>query len=131
MTVSAGQTRSTRVLVALAALALISGCGGGGGDGYYGYGAIAVNSQTRAAGIASQFSSQKDANSGALSQCSGPCSVVLEFSGPGTCGALARGINGSVGWASSAGKSQAESKAISSCQGVGGVGCTVLLSSCN
>jgi hypothetical protein len=115
-------------LSALAAAAL-SGCGGGGEDVDY-FGAIAVNSLTRAAGISANYTSQNEANARANSECGSGCSVVATF-GNGMCGALARGSDFAVGYAVASTKSQAESNAQSQCRSVGGISCVVRLSECN
>ena len=115
-------------LSALAAAAL-SGFGGGGEDVDY-FGAIAVNSLTRAAGISANYTSQNEANARANSECGSGCSVVATF-GNGMCGALARGSDFAVGYAVASTKSQAESNAQSQCRSVGGISCVVRLSECN
>jgi hypothetical protein len=111
------------------AAAALSGCGGGGEDVDY-FGAIAVNSLTRAAGISANYTSQNEANARANSECGSGCSVVATF-GNGMCGALARGSDFAVGYAVASTKSQAESNAQSQCRSVGGISCAVRLSECN
>jgi hypothetical protein len=111
------------------AAAVLSGCGGGGEDVDY-FGAIAVNSLTRAAGISANYTSQNEANARANSECGSGCSVVATF-GNGMCGALARGSDFAVGYAVASTKSQAESNAQSQCRSVGGISCVVRLSECN
>jgi hypothetical protein len=111
------------------AAAALSGCGGGGEDVDY-FGAIAVNSLTRAAGISANYTSQNEANARANSECGSGCSVVATF-GNGMCGALARGSDFAVGYAVASTKSQAESNAQSQCRSVGGISCVVRLSECN
>ena len=118
-------------LTALSVLsaAALSGCGGGGEDVNY-FGAIAVNSLTRAAGISANYTSQNEANARANSECGPGCSVVATF-GNGMCGALARGTDFAVGYSVASSKSQAESNALSQCRSVGGISCAVRLSECN
>ncbi len=94
------------------------------------FGAIAVNSLTRAAGISANYTSQNEANARANGECGSGCSVVATF-GNGMCGALARGSDFSVGYAVASAKSQAESSALSQCRSVGGISCVVRLSECN
>ena len=86
-------------LAALSVLAAVtlSGCGGGGEDVDY-FGAIAVNSLTRAAGISANYTNQNEANVRAGIECGSGCSVVATF-GNGMCGALSRGTDGAVGYA--------------------------------
>lgn len=112
----------------LAVALALAGCGGGSDYDYYG--AIAVNSVTRAAGIATNYQSQGEANNAALGQCGSGCTVVATF-GNGSCGALARGLDGAIGYAVASSKSQADSGALSQCRSVGGVACEVRLSACN
>jgi hypothetical protein len=118
-------------LAALSVLAAVtlSGCGGGGEDVDY-FGAIAVNSLTRAAGISANFTSQNEANVRAGIECGSGCSVVATF-GNGMCGALSRGTDGAVGYAVASSRSQADSNALSQCRSVGGISCVVRLSECN
>jgi hypothetical protein len=111
------------------AAAVLSGCGGGGEDVDY-FGAISVNSLTRAAGISANYTSQNEANVRASAECGSGCSVVATF-GNGMCGALARGADGAVGYAVATSRSQAESNALSQCRSVGGISCAVRLSECN
>ena len=118
-------------LAALSVLAAVtlSGCGGGGEDVDY-FGAIAVNSLTRAAGISANYTSQNEANVRAGIECGSGCSVVATF-GNGMCGALSRGTDGAVGYAVASSRSQAEANALSQCRSVGGISCVVRLSECN
>ena len=127
-------TARRNLLAPLAALCMLtvtslSGCGGGGEDVDY-YGAISVNSLTRAAGISANYTSQNEANARANSECGSGCSVVATF-GNGMCGALARGTDFAVGYAVASSKSQAESNALSQCRSGGGISCAVRLSACN
>lgn len=117
-----------RVSLCLVLAVALVGCGGGGDYDYYG--AIAINSVTRAGGISANYQSQGDANSAALGQCGGGCTVAATF-GNGSCGAVARGTDGAVGYAVASSKSQAESGALSQCRSVGGVACEIRLSACN
>jgi hypothetical protein len=122
------------LLAALAALSVLaavtlSGCGGGGEDVDY-FGAIAVNSLTRAAGISANYTSQNEANVRAGIECGSGCSVVATF-GKGMCGALSRGTDGAVGYAVASSRSQAEANPLSQCRSVGGISCAVRLSECN
>lgn len=129
---------SLQLLTAMLILVGLSSCGGGGEDGgdaidYYtppSYGSIAINSTTKAAGITANYGSQSDANSQAKNSCGAGCTTALEF-GSFMCGALARGTNGVIGWASNGSKSNAESTSVSQCTSRGGAGCGVLLSECN
>ena len=118
-------------LAALSVLAAVtlSGCGGGGEDVDY-FGAIAVNSLTRAAGISANYTNQNEANVRAGIECGSGCSVVATF-GNGMCGALSRGTDGAVGYAVASSRSQAEANALSQCRSVGGISCAVRLSECN
>jgi len=110
-------------------------CGGGedgGLDTYIppSYGSIAINQNTGAGGIATNYSSQSSANSNALKQCGSSCNTVLEF-GSYMCGALARADNLAFGWASNSKKSSAESSAMSQCTSRNGIHCQIVLSNCN
>ena len=118
-------------LAALSVLAAVtlSGCGGGGEDVDY-FGAIAVNTLTRAAGISANYTNQNEANVRAGIECGSGCSVVATF-GNGMCGALSRGTDGAVGYAVASSRSQAEANALSQCRSVGGISCAVRLSECN
>jgi hypothetical protein len=116
--------------------AMLVACGGGGSDGgfdYYtppSYGSIAINQNTGAGGIATNYGSQSSANSNALKQCGSSCNTVLEF-GSYMCGALARSDNLAFGWASDSRKSSAESNAVNACSSRNGIRCQIVLSNCN
>ena len=115
----------------LAISTILIGCGGGGDNGNAIYGSIAINSVTRAAGITARYGSQADANSNAINKCGTGCATVLEFSGSGQCGAVARGTDFALGWSSADSQSKAESSALAKCTSAGGMSCTVQLSMCN
>jgi len=123
-------------IVAVCLASLLAGCGGGGeGEGFDyftppTYGSIAINQNTGAGGMASNYSSQSSANNNALKQCGNSCNVVLEF-GSYMCGALARSDNLVFGWASESKKSRAESNAMNVCVSRNGVRCEIVLSNCN
>ena len=112
----------------LAVTLALAGCGGGGDYDYFG--AIAINSITRAGGISTNYQSQGEANNAALGQCGSGCAVVATF-GNGSCGAVARGSDGALGYTIAGSKSQAESGALSQCRSVGGIACEIKLSACN
>jgi hypothetical protein len=120
----------------LVLMSCLTSCGGGdaSGDGNIytppSYGSIAINQTTKAGGIATNYGSQSDANSHAVTACGSGCNSVLEF-GSYMCGALARGSNGSLGWASNSRQSNAEGDALSQCRAYSGLNCVVLLSNCN
>jgi Domain of unknown function (DUF4189) len=112
--------------------ALLASCGGGG-DGAIPvpYGALAINQTTKAAGIATSASSQDLADAKALSMCGSNCTVMMEFSGSGRCGALARASNGSMGWSSASALTDAKTAALEQCVSAKGADCSILLYACN
>jgi hypothetical protein len=120
---------AARAVLSTLVVAALAACGGGGEDVDY-FGAISVNSLTRAAGISANYTSQNEANLRASAECGSGCSVVATF-GNGMCGALARGADGAVGYSVASSRSQAESNALSQCRSVGGISCVVRLSECN
>lgn len=113
---------------ALAASAgvILAACGGGD-EKPYPYGAIVLNATKPAALIVTNFVSQAKANEAAISRCGEGCAVVLEFSGNGTCGALATGGGKALVWGVATGASQgaAESDALASCKAKGGLNCSI------
>ena len=120
----------------MVAISFIAACGGDGESGGYEYfytyyGSIAINQNTGAAGIASNYESKKSANDAAVEQCGNGCVVALEI-GAGLCGALARSSTGpTFGWASDKKLSNAKSNAIGNCTNNNGVSCSVVLDACN
>jgi hypothetical protein len=121
-------SRAGSASLCLAVALALAGCGGG--DDYNYHGAIAINAITRAGGISANYQSQSEANNGALGQCGSGCSVVATF-GNGSCGAVARGSDGAIGYSIGGSKAQAESGALSQCRSVGGIACEIRLSACN
>lgn len=116
----------TWVCVAVSGLALTA-CGGGS-DTPTPYGAIALDAAKPAALIVSNFISQEKANAAAVSRCGGDgCTVIFEFSGSGSCGALATGGGSALVWGVSGGATQAaaEAGALESCTAKGGVACSI------
>jgi threonine dehydrogenase-like Zn-dependent dehydrogenase len=114
------------VLVACSGL-LLAACGGGS-DGPKPYGAIALNAAAPSALIVTNFISQDKANAAAVTRCGGDgCVVIYEFSGSGTCAALATGGGGSLVYGVAGGSTQAEAEAgaLASCNAKGGVGCSI------
>ena len=119
-------------------VALVAGCGGGGDSGgsdytYYvppSYGTIAVNMTTKYAYISYNYDSGRGASDSALKSCGAGCVPVLYF-GSLQCGALARGSNGSFGWASDKKEANAQNTAISQCTANSGLNCVSVLSACN
>lgn len=122
-----------RILVAVfvVQLGILGGCGGGSDDAAGIYGSIALNLTTKAGGITARYGTQAEANNAAINQCGVGCATVLEFWGSGQCGAVARGTNFALGWASDGSQSRAESSAIAKCTSAGGTFCTIQLSMCN
>ena len=101
---------------------LIAACGGSSDPTPRG--AIAYNASTGYASIVVNQTSQADANTEAIRQCPyGGCSIVLEFSGDGTCGALATSSNGAWGAASGGSKELADTRAQEDCVRRGGNSC--------
>jgi hypothetical protein len=113
----------------LAFAAVAAACGGGGEP--TARGAIAIGTATGTGFVVTNYTSQPEANSDAVRECvsffggAGGCVVVLEFSGNGTCGSVARGSNGVWGAASGSSKESADSRAVSDCVAKGGGGCFV------
>ena len=109
------------------AAAFLTACGGGGSDPTP-YGAIAWDGGRPAAAIVVNFASQGQANTAAIERCGeGACAVIHEFSGKGSCGALAVGGGAALvtGVATSATKESAEAAAVEACTANGGRGCSV------
>ena len=127
---------------------LLASCGGGGDSGgdigsivlpSFNYGAVAVDTDSGAAGITANYPSQRRANDEALNQCrisnifaTTACQVVLEFES-GRCAALARGLTPRLvfGWASDRRAGNAEAQALSQCTSRGGGNCSIALRECN
>lgn len=108
----------------LAMSATLAACGGGGEP--TARGAIAYSTATGNGAIVINYASQPEANSDALAQCNAPgCAVLLEFSGNGTCGAIAVASNGAWGVASGSSKETADSRAMADCQTRGGANCII------
>ena len=106
---------------------LLAGCGGGS-DGPTPYGAIALDAEAPSALIVSLFISQEKANAAAVARCgSGGCVVIHEFSGHGTCAALATGGGSALVWGTANGATQgdAEAGALAACTAKGGVNCSI------
>lgn len=119
------KSAKTWIAVAAAGLGLVA-CGGGSDP--VPYGAIALNASAPSALIVSNFESQAQANTSALSKCgSTDCAIVLEFAGEGSCGALATGGGSSLVWGVSTGSTQAEAEAaaVASCSAKGGSSCSI------
>jgi threonine dehydrogenase-like Zn-dependent dehydrogenase len=115
------------VLMAASSGFLLAACGGGS-DGPRPYGAIALNVAGPSALIATNFISQDKANAAAVTRCGGEgCVVVYEFSGSGTCAALATGGGGSLvfGVAGGATQADAEAGAVAACTAKGGASCSI------
>lgn len=110
--------------IVLAAAAVLGACGGGGDPTPRG--AIAVDAGNSVGAIVVSYTSQAEANGDALGECGlAGCSVVLEFSGNGTCGSLAFSSNGAYGVASGSSKEEADTRAVQSCANRGGASCTI------
>jgi len=129
--------RKIKLLSAVILIFTLQGCGGGGESGgiFYTppnyYGAIALNPQTRAAGITARYTRQADADLEAAKLCGlVNCNIVLRFD-TDLCAAIARSSNGAVGWASNKSNSDARQTATNQCQSNGGTDCVVLLNECN
>lgn len=114
-------------VVAGAVGVLAAGCGGGS-DSPTPYGAIALDASAPSALIVTNFISQEKANAAAVTRCgSGGCVVIHEFSGSGTCAALATGGGSALVWGTASGASQAEAEAgaVTACSAKGGVSCSI------
>ncbi|MBL8387740.1 MAG: DUF4189 domain-containing protein [Hydrogenophaga sp.] len=111
---------------AVAAASTLVACGGG--DGYTPYGAIAWDGGRPSAAVVANYRSQDTANTAAIERCGGGgCIIIFEFSGKGTCGALAvgGGLNLVTGVATGPTAAEAEAAAVSSCTAKGGGNCAV------
>ena len=122
--------KSINIISIALSISILAACGGGGSDGAI-YGSIAVNTATRAGGITARQNSQAEANSAAIGQCGIGCATVVEFVGASQCGALARGIDGAMGWTNGYPQANAEMVAKTACTQRGGILCAVQLSMCN
>ncbi len=129
--------RSLLLAGSAVAVIFVSACGAGGdsvgGDNYTPplYGSIAINRITGAAGIASNYDSQRSANDSALGQCGSGCVTVLEF-GSSQCGALSRASNTpTFGWASNNKSYDARVNSLNQCVQNKGQDCQVILDKCN
>lgn len=111
-------------LSVLALASLLSACGGGADP--TARGAIAYDTSTKNGAISVNYASQPEANSDALAKCgTAGCAVLLEFSGNGTCGAIAVASNGAWGVASGGSKELADTRAVSDCLKRGGGVCVI------
>lgn len=120
-------TRFQVLGMAVAAAAFLTACGGGSSDPTP-YGAIAWDGGRPSAAIVVNFASQGQANTAAVERCGGgACAVIHEFSGKGSCGALAVGGGSSLvtGVATGTSKESAEAAAIDACTANGGRSCSV------
>ena len=89
------------------------------------YGAIAYSPETRAIGYSHNYNSKSDAQDRAMSNCEQyayDCRVAITFQN--ACGALAVGRRGGWGTGWSAGRAEAQTRALNSCSRYDG-GCTV------
>ncbi len=122
-----------KLLPALAFVFMLSACGGSGDS--TAKGAIAFSPATFDGAIVVNYTSQAEANSEAIFDCGlGTCSVVLEFSGNGTCGSIAISPNGAWGVDIGGDKESADGRAVAACQRRGGTGCVIpawLQTQCN
>jgi threonine dehydrogenase-like Zn-dependent dehydrogenase len=112
----------------VASTGLVLAACGGGGDDPTPHGAIALNATKPAALIVTNFISQETANSAAVTRCGGEgCVVVFEFSGKGSCGALATGGGSALVWGVGGGSTQAEAEAgaLAQCNAKGGRSCAI------
>jgi threonine dehydrogenase-like Zn-dependent dehydrogenase len=120
--------KSVKTWMVVAASGLMLAACGGGSDGPTPYGAIALDAAKPAASIVSNFISQDKANTAAVTRCGGDgCVVIYEFSGKGSCAALATGGGSSLVWGVAGGSTQAEAEAgaLASCNTKGGVSCSI------
>ena len=119
---------SVKTWVVVAAAGLVLTACGGGSDSPKPYGAIAFNASAPSATIVSNFISQEKANVAAVTRCGGDgCVVIQEFSGKGSCAALATGGGSALVWgtASAATQADAEAGALQACTSKGGVSCSI------
>jgi hypothetical protein len=101
------------------------------------YGAIAYSKTARSYGVGSNYLTQKQADSAAMSRCAtqsnnaGDCAVEVRFSS--TCAALARTISGiiEIEWAKNSSRTVAESDALSGCEKENGQTCKPVTSECS
>jgi Domain of unknown function (DUF4189) len=108
-------------------LGALAACGGGNSDPTP-YGAIAWDGGRPSAAIVVHFASQPQANAAAIKRCGGDgCAVIHEFSGKGSCAALAVGGGSPLvtGVASGASQGAAEAAAVEACSAKGGRICTI------
>lgn len=128
--------RGSRI-AALAAAAL-AGCGGYlpglDPDDLFGwfYGSVALNPETFAIAITANLASQETADEKAVQTCgSTVCTVVLRYSGQGSCGAIARGSNWTYGVGTGSSIQDAQGQALQQCLAKGGLDCKPGLADCN
>lgn len=110
--------------IAAVAAGALAACGGGGDPTPYG--SVAWDGSRPAAAITINYVTQEQANAAALERCGGgACAVVLEFSGKGSCGALAVGGGLVAGVGKGASQAEAEAAAVADCGAKGGGSCSV------
>ena len=130
-----------KLVIAIAILSFLSACGGGGGSSPVNdaiYGAIATQTtQTGVVFVSSKYTTQSLANSAAINGCVAAavipisCSVRIQFVGTTQCGAVSRGSNYTIGYASGNSIPNAESNAVANCKSNGGIECVSVSSACN
>ena len=118
-------------------LLLLNGCGGGGGGGASStprlYGAVAwkVPVTVISAAISTKQTSQANANTLALSDCGGGCTIAHEFTATENCAAVVYGTGKVLTWATGATSSEAQNSAKLACINQGGTFCTVQTYGCH
>ena len=120
----------TRLMKLLGTLAVAAGaltaCGGGSDPTPYG--SVAWDASRPSAAITINYVTQEQANAAALERCGGgACAVALEFSGKGSCGAIAVGSGSPLvaGGGKGASQGEAEAAAVSDCGAKGGGACSI------
>lgn len=106
---------------------MLAACGGGNSDPTP-YGSIAWEGDRPSAAIVVSFVTQEQANAAAIERCGGGgCAVIHEFSGKGSCAALAVGGGSPLvtGVASGSSQGEAEAAAVGACSAKGGRTCTI------
>lgn len=114
----------------------LTACGGGDNDqstngSSIKFGSVAINQMTRNTGFSTNYTDQDSANSAARSACGIGCTTAVEFSGPGSCAAVAKSSNLAIGFATNNEKLQAQSNALQQCMSGGGTDCSIILEGCN
>jgi hypothetical protein len=113
--------------IAAVAAGALAACGGGNSEPTP-FGAIAWEPSRPSAAIVVSFATQAQANAAAIERCGGgACTVLQEFSGKGSCAALAVGGGEPLvtGVATGGTQAAAEASAVEACNAKGGRVCAI------